>query len=230
MTHLILQVTANVPNKTIKWSGLAKPLSATLAVWLMAAGAASAQPARISGPDPTGEWLVAKQVARIRIVDCEGRLWGVVAWEATPGVDRKNPDPNLRTRPTLGMPILLGMSPSQYDKNKCEGEIYNSEDGHTYSANISLPDPNTLKVQGCFLGFLCGGENWSRADTTDTPTGTSSQKPSVKPPSARKTTGAGTGARPASGDKLANAQPESSDDVCLRVVCPAGLAHERGLK
>ena len=136
MTHLIFQVTANVPNKTIKWTGLAKPLSATLAVWLMAAGAASAQPARISAPDPTGEWLVAKQVARIRIVDCGGRLWGVVAWEATPGVDRKNPDPNLRTRPTLGMPILLGMSPSQYDKNKWEGEIYNSEDGHTYSANI----------------------------------------------------------------------------------------------
>ncbi len=141
------------------------PLYAALAVWLMAAGAATAQPARISAPDPTGEWLVAKQVARIRIVDCDGHLWGVVAWEATPGVDRKNPDPNLRTRPTLGMPILLGMTPNQYDKNKWEGEIYNSEDGHTYSANISLPDPNTLRVQGCFLGFLCGGENWSRADT-----------------------------------------------------------------
>ena len=171
---------------------------------------------------------MAKQVARIRIVDCDGRMWGVVAWEATPGVDRKNPDPNLRTRPTLGMPILLGMAPSQYDKNKWEGEIYNSEDGHTYSANISLPDPNTLKVQGCFLGFLCGGENWSRADTTDTPTGTSSQKPSAKPPVTRKTTG--TGARPASADKTASTQPESSEDVCLRVLGPAGLTHERGLK
>ena len=126
------------------------------------------------------------------------------------------------------MPILLGMAPSQYDKNKWEGEIYNSEDGHTYSANISLADPNTLKVQGCFLGFLCGGENWSRADTTDTPTGTSGQKPSAKPPVTRKTTGTGT--RPASADKTASAQPESSADVCLRVLGPAGLTHERGLK
>jgi uncharacterized protein (DUF2147 family) len=216
-----------VPNKTTQRTGITKPLSAALVAWLMAAaGAGTAQPARISTPDPTGEWLVAKQVARIRIVDCDGRMWGVVAWEATPGVDRKNPDPNLRTRPTLGMPILLGMKPSQYDKNKWEGEIYNSEDGHTYSANISLPDPNTLKVQGCFLGFLCGGENWSRADTPDTPTGTSSQKSPAKPPATRKS----TGTRPASSDKTAGTQPESSEDVCLRVVGPAGLPHERGLK
>lgn len=207
---------------------ITRPFYAALAVLLMAAGAATAQPAGISAPDPTGEWLVAKQVARIKIVDCDGRLWGVVAWEATPGVDRKNPDPTLRTRPTLGMPILLGMAPKQDNKNKWEGEIYNSEDGHTYSANISLADHNTLKVQGCFLGFLCGGENWSRADTMDTTTGTSSQKSPAKPPNARKTTG--TASRPASADKTAGTQQESSDDVCLRVLGPAGLTHERGLK
>ncbi len=154
-------------------------------------------------------------------------LWGVVAWEATPGVDRKNPDPNLRTRPTLGMPILLGMTPNQYDKNKWEGEIYNSEDGHTYSANISLADPNTLRVQGCFLGFLCGGENWSRADTSDTPTGTSSQKSSVKPPSPARQPAPGHALQPT---RPRAAQPESSEDVCLRVLGPAGLTHERGLK
>jgi uncharacterized protein (DUF2147 family) len=221
-------VFANVPYKMTLRIGIALPLAATLAACLLAAGAASAQTARTpaappSGPDPTGEWLVAKQVARIRIVDCEGRMWGVVAWEATPGVDRKNPEPNLRTRPTLGMPILLGMAPSQYDKNKWEGEIYNSEDGHTYSANISLPDPSTLKVQGCFLGFLCGGENWSRADTAETPTGTSGQKSAVKPPATRKT----TGTRPGSADKTAT---ESNEEVCLRVAGPPGLTHERGLK
>jgi uncharacterized protein (DUF2147 family) len=216
-----------VHNIATQATGLAKPLFAALAVWLMAAATATAQPARISEPDPTGEWLVAKQVARIRIVNCDSRLWGVVSWEATPGIDRKNPDPNLRTRPTLGMPILLGMAPSQYN-NKWEGEIYNSEDGHTYSANISLADPNTLRVQGCFLGFLCGGENWSRADTSDPPTGTSSQKSSAKPPNNRKTTG--TPARSTAADKTAGAAQESNDDVCLRILGPAWLTHERGLK
>ena len=226
MTQSTFQVPAIVPDNPTRSTRMTKLLCAAFAAWFFAAGAVAAQPARISAPDPTGEWLVAKQFARIRIVDCDGRLWGVVAWEATPGVDRKNPDPNLRTRPTLGMPVLLGMSPSQYDKNKWEGEIYNSEDGHTYSANISMADPNTLRVQGCFLGFLCGGENWTRADTVDTPTGTSSQKPSVKPPGAVKT----TGTRPASADKTAATQTESNADVCLRVLGPAGLTHERGLK
>ena len=113
-------------------------------------------------PDPTGEWLVAKKVASIRIADCDGKLWGVVASEANPGTDSKNPDPKLRSRPTLGMPILLGMARSKY--NQWDGEIYNSEDGHTYSANIGLVSANVLKVQGCFLGFLCGGENWTRVE------------------------------------------------------------------
>ena len=98
-----------------------------LVVWLVA-GTAIAQPARVSPPAPIGEWLVAKQVARIKIVDCEGRLWGVVAWEAKPGgLDNKNPDPTLRSRPTLGMPILLGMA--QTKTNQWDGQIYNSQDG-----------------------------------------------------------------------------------------------------
>jgi uncharacterized protein (DUF2147 family) len=220
---LKFQVSAHVPKQTNRRTGKTTPLCAAFAVCLVAAGTASAQPARISTPDPTGEWLVDKQVARIRIVDCDGRLWGVVAWETKPGIDSKNPDPNLRTRPTLGMPILLGMTPSK--ENKWEGQIYNSEDGHTYSANISLADPNTLRVQGCFLGFLCGGQNWTRADSADPPSGAASQKMPAKPPSGKT-----TGNRPASVDKTASPQPESNDEVCLRILGPTGLTHERGLK
>ena len=133
--------------------------------------------------------MVAQQVARIKIADCDGRLWGVVAWEAKPGVDTKNPDPNLRSRPTLGMPILLGMTPSKSSNaktNKWEGQIYNSEDGHTYSASISLVDQRTLRVQGCFLGFLCGGENWTRFEPQDAQAVAPN---TAKPSSTRKTTG-----------------------------------------
>jgi hypothetical protein len=39
----------------------------------------TAQPATTEAPDPTGEWLTAKGYAKIRIVDCSGRLWGVVS-------------------------------------------------------------------------------------------------------------------------------------------------------
>ena len=111
--------------------------------------------------DVTGDWLVQDKVARIRVENCGGRMWGVVSWEKTPGTDKNNPDASLRSRPTLGMPIIMGMTPSK-DPGKWEGTIYNSEDGKTYSASISLASPDVLRVQGCVLGFLCGGENWTR--------------------------------------------------------------------
>lgn len=117
---------------------------------------------------PTGDWLVEKRYAIIRIVDCNGRLWGVVSWQVRANVDSHNPDPAKRSRPTLGMPILLGMKPSD-EPNKWEGDIYNSQDGKTYDANISLSAPDTLRVEGCVLGFLCGGEDWTRVTAQSAP-------------------------------------------------------------
>lgn len=143
--------------------------AATLGLLAWAVLAAQAQqppaapaPEPAAAPSPVGEWLVAKKVARIKIVNCDNRLWGVVSWEAKPGVDNENANEELRGRPTLGMPVLLGMR--QTGANKWEGHIYNSENGHTYAATISLRDPNTLRVQGCFLDVLCGGQNWTRVE------------------------------------------------------------------
>jgi uncharacterized protein (DUF2147 family) len=184
-------------------------------LWLAAGNSAFSQPAGVGTgqPDPTGEWLVAQHVARIKIVDCGGHLWGVVAWEANPGgTDTRNPDPKLRTRPTLGMPVLLDMTRTR--PNKWEGNVYNSQNGHTYTANISLADSNTLRVQGCVLGFLCGGENWTRADADDTVGRAPAQTP----------------ARPPAGGRRSAASQPPADDVCSRVLGSAGLPHERGLK
>jgi len=203
---------SHVPVRSIRRYGSARLFWASIAGLVLISSAPSAQPAR-TPTDPTGEWLVAKQVARIKIADCDGRLWGVVAWEAQPGgIDKKNPDPNLRSRPTLGMPILLGMTPSK--GGRWDGQIYNSEDGHTYSANITLVDPNTLRVQGCFLGFLCGGENWTRFEAADVTAST--QRPTSKPPANRKTAAA--------------PPPEPSEDVCSKTPASTGFSHERGLK
>lgn len=181
-------------------------------LWLTV-NAAHSQPAAPSSPAPTGEWLVADRVARIKIVDCGGHLWGVVAWEARPGgTDQRNPDPQLRSRPTLGMPILLDMTLAK--PNRWEGQVYNSQNGKTYSANISLSDPNTLRIQGCVFGFLCGGENWTRVETSDTV----GRAPGQTPP------------KPAPGNRKTTTQAAPTDDVCSRVLGAAGLSHERGLK
>ena len=60
--------------------------------------------------DPTGDWRVADGVANIRVAECNGNMWGAVAWEKTPGGrDSNNPDVSKQSRPTLGMPILIDM-------------------------------------------------------------------------------------------------------------------------
>lgn len=195
-------------------------LCAALFACLLAGSSALAQPAGNSPSDFTGEWLVAKEIARIRIVNCDDRLWGVVSWEARPGTDTKNPDQRLRNRPTLGMPILLGMMRTK--PNQWDGQIYNSEDGRTYSANISLADPNTLKVQGCVLGFLCGGENWSRFAATEANNPQSTPSPAGSKSLPKRQTGKD---RPPQSGATPTNQPESDSDVCLRLVGPPGLAH-----
>jgi uncharacterized protein (DUF2147 family) len=113
--------------------------------------------------EPWGQWLVADKTAEIRVADCGGALWGFVAWEADPGVDAKNPDPAKRTRPTLGVPIIIGMKPAASDR--WTGALYNPENGKTYTGGVSLSSNDVLRVRGCVLGILCGGENWMRVKT-----------------------------------------------------------------
>jgi uncharacterized protein (DUF2147 family) len=117
-----------------------------------------------SEPSPVGEWLVEDGEASIRIEECGNNLCGVVSgaknWNET---DSKNPNPELRNRPIIGTPILLEMKPAK--SNRWEGRAYNSKNGQTYTATISLNNPQSLRVEGCvFGGFVCGGQNWTRVN------------------------------------------------------------------
>ncbi len=132
----------------------------------MAAGlmcAISASAALAEAPPPTGQWRVQDGTAAIRVVNCAGALWGVIAGTiggaSNTDTDKNNPDPALRNRPIVGLPILIDMRPSQ---GRWTGRVYNAENGKTYDANIGLVSGNVLHIEGCVLGFLCGGENWTR--------------------------------------------------------------------
>ncbi len=112
--------------------------------------------------DPTGDWKVADGVANIRVAQCNGDMWGAVAWEQTPGGrDIHNPDVSKQNRPSLGMPILIDMK-KKPGVDQWEGQVYNGKDGQYYSSTIKPVDPDHLEIQGCVLGFLCGGETWTR--------------------------------------------------------------------
>ena len=51
---------------------------------------------RALAADPTGDWRVADGVANIRVAECNGSMWGAVAWEKTPG-GRDRTIPSLET-------------------------------------------------------------------------------------------------------------------------------------
>lgn len=108
----------------------------------------------------TGEWLVADKSARVAIHACDHRLRGTIAWERVHGLDDQNPDPSKRHRPTLGLPILIGMQSTGPDT--WAGHIYNADNGKTYAAKVKLLSPTSLLVEGCVMGFLCGGETWTK--------------------------------------------------------------------
>lgn len=115
--------------------------------------------------EPLGEWRDEDGKATIKIVDCNSRLWGVVASESIPGgIDDKNPDKAKRNRPTLGMPVLLNLKKASGEKEKWEGKVYNAENGKTYDANIQLKSANALRVEGCLVWPLCGGQTWTRVE------------------------------------------------------------------
>ena len=193
--------------------------------------------------DPTGDWKVADGVANIRVAQCSGSMWGVVAWEKTPGgKDKSNPDVAKQSRPTLGMPILIDMK-KKPGVDAWEGQVYNAKDGQLYSSTIKPVGTDQLEIQGCVLGFLCGGETWTRvgppipsspansmakgapkgpAGTPKGPVGAPPKTAAPAPaPAAPKTTGA---VNPAAAPKAAPAQkqaagqpgqPADIGDICL---------------
>jgi len=176
--------------------------------------------------DPTGEWLVASGDAHIRIDDCNGILWGIISWEKDPGgVDEHNPNPAERNRPLLGSHVLLAMR--QNRPGRWDGEVYNAENGKTYTSHMSLTSPDVLRIEGCVLGFLCGGENWTRLKTEPEPPA-ASRTPA--PPPARGARGnAAQQAAPPSARTGSAAQPPAppppTRTACSGVTNGSGATH-----
>jgi hypothetical protein len=130
------------------------------------------------------------------------------------------------------MPILLDMKPA---RDRWEGQVYNSQDGNTYSASIKLVNPDTLRLEGCVLSIFCGSQSWTRvpsqvrpgqADVRSAPPATA-----PRPPQSDGRSGQANVRPPASGQPYASTQPtQPTQDFCSSVVGVAGGPHESGLK
>lgn len=105
----------------------------------------------LAAPDLSGEWLTEDRKATVSIGRCGANWCGRVArilrrepgWN---GKDVNNPDPKLRTRSVIGMPILTGFKADA--QGLSGGRIYDPNSGRTYRSTVRLNRDGSLKVSG----------------------------------------------------------------------------------
>lgn len=137
---------------------------------LAGAAAALATSAQAAGT-VQGDWLTQSGSAKVRVAPCAGgRLCGTVIWMKTPldkitgkpQLDVKNPDPNLRTRPIVGLQLIKDFRSASGGKWS-GGTIYDPESGKTYASKMGLNPDGTLKVEGC-ISIICQAQTWRSAN------------------------------------------------------------------
>jgi len=121
----------------------------------------------------TGDWLVEDKSIRVRVISCPPALWGYVAAERTPGKDMNNPDPAMRGRPMLGVPLLINLH--ETEQGLWAGKIYDPKGtavtagGKQYDVTARLTPKGQLEVRGCMGKIFCGGQDWTKVTDPATP-------------------------------------------------------------
>ena len=112
-----------------------------------------------------GLWVSAAGDGHIAVKDCgDGTPCGTLVWvdpsSTDTHLDARNPDPELRSRPLIGTPIIWGFSAGK--RRWQGGRIYNPEDGTSFRSTLKRRVDGTLEVRGC-LGPICRTNIWTPA-------------------------------------------------------------------
>lgn len=117
----------------------------------------------------TGVWRMSNGKVTVKVLPCGAKLCGTVVAlkkprddKGRPRLDKENPNPALRRRPVIGLTILSNMQAN--GQNYWTGIIYNPDDGNTYSSNMQLQGPNTMRVQGCVASVFCKSMKFVRVN------------------------------------------------------------------
>ena len=115
------------------------------------------------------------------------------------------------------MPILIDMK-KKPGTDQWEGQVYNAKDGQIYSSTIKPVGSDQLEIQGCVLGFLCGGETWTRVGgpIPSSPSNSMAKgMPKAASPAPPKAAGSPNPPAKASAHKQAAASADPVGDICL---------------
>ena len=119
-----------------------------------------------------GFWLTEEGTSQVQVFRGNyGKYYGKITWldepneNGKPKVDEDNPDPELRSRPIMGLQILEGQEYSSKDKEWKNGTIYDPKSGKTYDCYMWFEDDSgILYMKGYVLGmrFLGRSSTWKR--------------------------------------------------------------------
>ena len=120
-------------------------------------GRAQTRPIEGNWRSPTGSVI---KVYRCAETECLKIMQ--VEKDAPSGVDGKNPDPKLQTRPLCGLEIGSGFKPAEDGRSAEGGSLYDPKSGRTYRGSLTA-DGDVLKLRG-YVGVKMFGRNeeWSR--------------------------------------------------------------------
>jgi uncharacterized protein (DUF2147 family) len=124
-----------------------------------------------------GDWLVKSGDVIVRVERHNDLYSGNIVWQlhdkfsaqdgpeldGKPATDIFNPDPALRSRPMDGLLLLWDLHYDAEHHDWTGGRVYDSNNGHTFSCQMHLVDPDHLKIRGYFGISLLGGSSvWTR--------------------------------------------------------------------
>jgi uncharacterized protein (DUF2147 family) len=144
---------------------------------LTAAFLAPSSQSQAASTDPTGYWMKpdAERESKILVFKCgkgKSQLCAKISWLKEPNDSRgrplhdvRNEDPSMRDRPIVGLTIFTGLTPSA--PATWTGKIYNPEDGHTYTATLTMLSRKEIKLRGCKAWLLCGEKQWLRTSAPE---------------------------------------------------------------
>ncbi len=152
-------------------------MSNRIAFLVLALIVLTAAPVKAADADSIiGYWNTADNDAIFEIYRCGSLYCGKISsleepnypptdkkMPGSPKVDMNNPDPALRNRTLVGLPLISGF---HYEgDNSWKGMIYNPEDGDTYRCNFSMVGKDRLTVRG-YIGIPLLGRTqiWTRRD------------------------------------------------------------------
>jgi uncharacterized protein (DUF2147 family) len=115
---------------------------------LAAAAALIAPSAAVAADTPIyGVWVrEGHPTDKLEFYDCAGKL---CAKGTQPMLDG-SPAPEILRKAAKTAP------------NNWKGDLFNPEDGKTYTGKIAYEPPDQLTMTGCLVAFLCQSETWTR--------------------------------------------------------------------